>query len=180
MVDATITHLRGRGFGRIIAAGPGAASLGEDADDSDVYAFTAKVHDPAQRAKLLNNLIDAHRGEWLLVCFNGEFFFHPFCDTRSVRDLIEFMWSERRDAVMNYAIDLYNDDMTGEAFNREMAYFDAEGWYGFERGEKLADVYGGLGWRFEEFTPRDMSRVNRPALFWADPAVPIRGDLWFE
>ena len=37
-----------------------------------------------------------------------------------------------------------------------------------------------LGWRFEEFSPVSMSRVNRPAFFLAEDKTRLRDDLWLE
>lgn len=179
LLTETVAHLFDAGFVRIVAVGPGAKAA---PDQNYLIATPADIADANSRATVVNKIIAAAAGRWMLVCFNGEFMFYPHRESRHVQDFTEFLSWERRPAAMGYAVDIYSDALGREedTFSLEDVYFDTEGWYGFERGEKLADVYGGLGWRFEEFTPRDMSRVNRPALFWADPAVPMRDDLWFE
>lgn len=166
-------------FQQIIAIGPGArAAEGVE----QVAAIMEPIGKDVARAAAVNRLIADAPARWTLLLFNGEFVFYPFCETRSIRDFAEFLNNERRPAAMGYAIDLYSDALGQDdaAFSPQEAYFDAEGWYGFERGDKIAEIYGGVGWRFEEFMPHTMLRVNRPALFWADPEVPIRGDLWFD
>lgn len=176
----TVAWLRERGFAEIVAFGPGVERLEGD-DSEDLAKFKASVIDPADRTKLLNRLIGRYAGRWMLICFNGEFLFHPFSETRKVVDFIEFLWSERRTSAMTYAIDLYDDEMGAPgAFDLKRTYFDRQGWYGFEREDGLVDVFGGLGWRFEEYVPADLTRINRPALFQADPEVAIGDDLWFE
>ena len=179
LLTETADHLSKAGFQRIVAIGPGAEAA---AEREDLIAAPADIGDGESRAGVLNRLIAAAAGRWMLVSFNGEFLFYPYHESRHVQDFIEFLSWERRPAAMGYAVDIYSDALGREdaAFSLDDVYFDTEGWYGFERGERQAEVFGGLGWRFEEFTPRDMTRVNRPALFWADPAVPIRADLWFE
>ncbi|MEM7547172.1 MAG: hypothetical protein AAF367_16705 [Pseudomonadota bacterium] len=169
-----------QGFSHVVAAGRGITAFGDNPPEN-VITLSAAVHDPAARAALLNRLIEGHAGQWLMVSFNGDFMFHPFCETRGVKDLIEFLWSERRASAMAYSIDLYSDDMIGAGVpNPDDSWFDRRGWYGFDRGNGLIDVYGGLGWRYEEYAPLSVSRINRPALFRASAGVRIRDDLWFE
>ena len=167
--------IRTRGFERLIAVGPGAEAA---PDRADLVAAPADIANADSRAAVINKLIAHAAGRWMLTCFNGEFLFYPYHESRRIQDFTEFLSWERRPAAMGYAVDIYSDALRREedAFSLQDVYFDTEGWYGFERGEQQAEVFGGLGWRFEEFTPRDMTRVNRPALFWADPAVRIRSD----
>lgn len=166
------------GFDDLVAVGAGAPAL---ADRPGCSSFPAETHNPAALARLLNRLISANAGRWMLIAFNGEFLFHPFAETRTAPDLIEFLSSERRASAMAYAIDLYTDAMVaGGRPNLDEAWFDSEGWYGFERGEGVVDVYGGLGWRFEDQTPDTLARINRPALFFARPGLTLRPDLWFD
>lgn len=189
----TARHLAAAGFAAIIACGPGAAGADpalnpDDAATSEtpparrtqMVGFPAEVSDPAARARLLNRLIAAHLGRWMLVCFTGEFLFFPFSAARSVRDLTDFLNSERRASAMAYAFDLYGAEAAGPDFSLEDAAFDAEGWYAFERGDGIVDVFGGLGWRFEDIAPEEAGRVNRPALFHAGPQTRLREDLWLE
>ena len=176
--DESAAHALGRGFGAVLALGPGAAAM---AETDGTYRVEADVMSDAARTHTLNRVIAGLADKWLLILFNGEYFYYPFAETRSVKDLTEFLWSERRSSIMSYTIDLYNDAMkTGAPPRLDDAYFDAEGWYGFERGDRLADVYGGLGWRFEEYVPLNLSRVNRPAFFLARKGLTIDADLWLS
>ncbi len=165
LLTETVDHLADAGFERIVAVGPAAEAA---PDRPEIVAAPAEIANADSRAIVINKLIAHAAGRWMMVCFNGEFLFYPFRETRRVQDFVEFLSWERRPAAMGYAIDIYSDALGREedAFTLDEVYFDTEGWYGFDRGEKQAEVFGGLGWRFEEFTPREMSRVNRPALFW--------------
>ena len=183
LLDETIVHLQDAGFTALIAVGPGAAGAQRAAKDGvDIVSSPADIMNAQSRAGTMNRVIAAAAGRWMLVCFNGDFLFYPFRESRRIQDFTEFLSWERRPAAIGYAIDLYSDALgrDEQAFSLDDVYFDTEGWYGFERGEQQSEVFGGLGWRFEEYTPRDMAKVNRPALFWSDPAVKMRSDLWFE
>lgn len=178
MAAESASALQQRGFQHIIAAGPGFDGV---PDAEWISAFPAPIHTARDRTATLNRLIEIHAGRWVLVCFNGDFLFYPFAETRSISDLTEFLGSERRTAIMTYGIDLYSDRMiSGEQPTRDDSWFDAQAWYGFERGDGLADVYGGLGWRYEEYVPVATSRVNRPALFQARAGLRIGDDLWLD
>lgn len=171
-------RLRQTGFRDIVAIGPGAAAI---PDEVGAARIDAQIARPAARAAALNRLIGAHAGRWMLAAQNGEFLFFPFCETRGVGDFTEFLASERRASAMAYAIDLYSDALGRDdaRFSPREAYFDTQGWYGFEREGRQAEIFGGVGWRFEEYMPHALQRINRPALFRADPEAPIREDFWF-
>lgn len=178
LIRETADWLARMGASKVIVVG----AVGEAfANDDAVEAITAEVNIVADRTAAINTIAQSVApGQWMLVCFNGEFAFFPHQETRRLADFTEFMTAERRRAVTGYAIDLYSDALGREeaGFSLQDAYFDTAGWYGFEREGRQIDVYGGLGWRYEEYTPRDMYRVNRPALFMTGPDVSISDDLW--
>lgn len=172
-------HLLECGFGAVLALGPGASSVGDDAPG--IICADAAILAPRDRSRTLNRVISALEGRWMLVCFNGDFLYYPFAETRGVQDLIEFQSSERRRAVMGYAIDLYSEAMRdGGEPDLDDAYFDLEGWYGFEASDRQVNIYGGLGWRYEEYMPLALTRINRPALFRADKGVSLDETLWLN
>ncbi|MEL6792683.1 MAG: hypothetical protein AAFU55_09485 [Pseudomonadota bacterium] len=178
LVEETVRHLRKLGFSSVVATGPGADSLQDAEEDKGVAVAPTKTADAAKAA---NAVGERFAGVWTLVCHNAEFPFFPFCETRLIDDFVDFLGSERRAACMGYAVDLYSDAMiSGESVDLGDVYFDAEGWYGFDRDSGHVDVYGGLGWRFEEYAPLALSRVNRPCLFRAGSGTRLRADLWLE
>ncbi len=178
LAGESAAHLLALGCGAVLALGPGAGAAG---DGPALFAAPAELHDAGARARLLTRIIRAAAGRWLLVVFNGEFPYHPFAETRPLPALVEFLRTERRRAAMGCAIDLYDDGMIGGgAPDLAQARFDADGWYGFEREGGLADIRGGLGWRFEEHAPPALARVNRPVLFQAAEDLEIGPDLWLS
>lgn len=191
----TADWLSALGFGTILAIGPGARAAVEGAAvegagveraavegaaaDVKIVEIAVDVFDPVRRTAALNRLIDAHHGQWMLLCHTGEFLFFPFCGTRSVCDLTDFVRSERRSAAMAYVVDLYGEGSEPD-FSPQEAYFDAEGWYAFDHGDGSVEVFGGLEWRFEDMVRGPRSPINRPALFLAGPGSKLRPDNWFE
>jgi hypothetical protein len=72
--------------------------------DHDVYAEAALP-------EAVNRIAEAAAGSWVYYCYNAEYLFFPFCETRTVRDLLSFHAEERREAMLTYVIDLYAGDL---------------------------------------------------------------------
>lgn len=179
LAEETRRRLSALGFAEIVALGPGAGLLSPAAGLSRVEAPVAR---PGAAAAAVNRLIGWAAGRWFLLIRAGEFPFFPFCEDRGVADLTDFLEGERRRVAAANAADLYSDALARDAaaFTLDETWFDATGWFAFEREGRSVEVYGGLGWRFEELVPPAERRVNRPALFRADPARPIGPDLRFD
>ncbi|OIQ69421.1 hypothetical protein GALL_489780 [mine drainage metagenome] len=137
----------------------------------------------------VNAIIQAAPGIWLYYCFNGEYLFHPFCETRNIRELIAFHAEERRDAVLTYVIDLYAGDLDAfpNAVTLDHALLDRSGYYALSRQdankqakERQLNFYGGLRWRFEEHIPPAKRKIDRVALFKAVPGLELRDDHTFN
>ena len=47
----------------------------------------------------------------MYYCFNAEYLFFPFCETRSVAEMLAFHEGERRDAMLAYVVDAYAGDL---------------------------------------------------------------------
>ncbi|MEM6624089.1 MAG: hypothetical protein AAF674_17845 [Pseudomonadota bacterium] len=129
----------------------------------------------------LNRLIDALDGRWILWHWNAEFFFFPFCETRRLADLTTFLSDERRPALYTYALDLYSYELPDGQVPPEEAglSFDVSGYHAFPEGNQQLTVYGGLGWRFQEFAPPEMSQIGRASLFRASKGVHMGRDFRF-
>ncbi len=64
----------------------------------------------------------------MYYCYNAEFLFFPFCETRSIAEMLAFHTEERRDAMLTYVIDLYAGDLNAspnavslsEAYHRQI------------------------------------------------------------
>ncbi len=185
-VDATLAHHLDAGFREVVLFAPGAVQV-----DGSLAARVIRVtFDPwADNAvpDAVSAVAAAAPGVWLYWGYNAEFLFHPFRESRNVRELIAFHTEERRDAFLAYVIDLYAGDLGRfpDAVSREEAMIDRAGYYalarsepapGGARRERQQDFFGGLRWRFEEHVPRDRRRIDRIALFRAVPGVRLRAD----
>lgn len=126
----------------------------------------------------VNSIIAAAPGVWMYYCFNAEYLFHPFCETRSISEMLSFHTEERRDAMLTYVVDLYSDDLdkNPDAVSFESAHLDRSGYYALARPdidnhnhpkERQLDFYGGLRWRYEEHVPAARRKIDRIALFKA-------------
>lgn len=128
-------------------------------------------------------------GLWMHYCFNAEYLFFPFCETRTVGEMLAFHTEERRDAMLTYVVDLYSDDPHGIGpVSRERAHLDASGYFAEARPdpanhdhpmERQLNFHGGLRWRFEEHVPPQRRRIDRIGLFRAAPRVDLRDDHTF-
>lgn len=139
----------------------------------------------------VNAIIDAEPGQWVYYCYNAEYLFYPFCETRVVTEMLAFHTEERRDAMLTYVIDLYADDLDTDtnAVSLDRAHLDRSGYYGLARPDPLndghpkerqLDFYGGLRWRYEEHLPTARRKIDRISLFKAAPGLRLRDDHTFS
>ncbi|WP_420861021.1 hypothetical protein [Algirhabdus cladophorae] len=122
----------------------------------------------------INKMITAVPGIWMYYCYNGEYLFHPFNETRTVGEMLGFHTEERRDAMLTYVVDLYAGDLDAhpDAVSIPDAYLDKSGYYALARTDKWnnpierqMDFFGGLRWRFEEHIPAPRRKIDRIGLF---------------
>jgi hypothetical protein len=141
--------------------------------------------------KAVNQLNDALPGIWVYYGFNAEYLFHPFCESRTIQELLAFHGEERRDAILTYVIDLYAQDLNTHpnAVSLETALLDKSGYYALGRPdptrqnhprERQLDFFGGLRWRFEEHIPAARRKIDRIALFRTKPGLKLRPDFTFS
>lgn len=189
-VETTLRHHLAAGFVEVLLlAHP---DLPVDADvTAAVHRIDHDVHAEGALLRAMNRLIEAAPGIWFYYGFNAEYLFHPFCETRNVRELIAFHAEERRDAMLSYVIDLYSVDLDRHprAVSLEEAHMDRSGYYALARPdpanhnhpkERQLDFFGGLRWRFEEHVPPARRRIDRIALFKAKPGLRLRPDFTFS
>ena len=185
-VDTALRHHLAAGFVQVILFAPEGISLPAALADK-VHWVTHDMHIENALFSAVNRVIEAAPGIWLYYCYNAEYFFHPFCETRNVRELVAFHTEERRDAILSYVIDLYADDLGHfpNAVSLETAHLDRSGYYALGRPdaanhnhprERQLDFFGGLRWRFEEHIPIPRRKIDRIALFRAKPGVELRPD----
>jgi hypothetical protein len=188
-VDSTIRHHLNAGFRALVLLAPDGLSV-DPALAAQVHRVTCNVHADNALPDAVNAMIDAAEGTWLYYCYNAEYLFHPFCETRNIRELLAFHAEERRDAVLSYVIDLYAADLDKfqNAVSLETALLDRSGYYALGRPdaanknypkERQLDFFGGLRWRFEEHIPQPKRKIDRISVFRAKAGLRLRPDFTF-
>lgn len=189
-IDTTLRHHFEIGFNAVIALMPAAFTLAQDLEAA-VQRVDYDMTRPAAMETAINTLIDAYAGEWIYYCYNAEYLFHPFCETRNIKELVDFHTEERRGAMLTYVIDLYSDnlDVDRNAVSLDRAHLDRSGYYALARKdagnhghpkERQLDFFGGLRWRYEEHVPAERRKIDRISLFHARKGLRISADYTFN
>lgn len=189
-VDTTLRHHQQLGFTSVIALMPAQFELPRDLQETILRVDYSMSSEDALTVAL-NAIIDAAPGTWIYYCYNAEYLFYPFCETRNVIEMLGFHVEERREAMLAYVIDLYSDDLNQHpnAVNLDQAHMDRSGYYALARKdddghghpkERQLDFYGGLRWRYEEHVPAARRKIDRIAIFKARKGLRIRWDHTFE
>lgn len=179
----TIDYHRKRGFASLLVLTD--VPLDSETGDAD-HVILQNTDD--QTHDIINRFTDAFAGRWLYYCYNAEFLFYPFCETRSVRELTIFMTEERRSSVFTTVADIYakNLGMAPNGVDLNTAAIDRTGYYseGRERNGVYQDhqvnVFGGLKWRYEQHLPTNRRRQDRISLFLAKPGLVMDEEFLFN
>lgn len=189
-VDTSLRHHQQAGFRDVVVFMPRQFDLPRDLSQS-VIRVDYDVTREGATAAAVNAVIDAvPAGTWMFYCFNAEYLFYPFCETRSVGEMLTFHTEERRDAMLTYVIDLYSDDLWTHpnAVSLDRAHLDRSGYYALARTggphnhpmERQLDFFGGLRWRYEEHVPPARRKIDRISLFRTKPGLRLRDDHTFN
>lgn len=189
-VDTTLRHHLQMGFETVIALMPDVFDLPRDLQDAVVRVDYNMSHEGAMETAI-NTLIDASAGQWLYYCFNAEYLFFPFCETRNIIEMLGFHTEERRHAMLGYVIDLYAEDLEKypSAVSLDQAHLDRSGYYALARAdatkegqpkERQLDFFGGLRWRYEEHVPASRRKIDRIPLFRAKKGLRLQWDHTFN
>jgi hypothetical protein len=185
-VDTTIRHHLEAGFSQLALFAADEIAVPADLE-AGIHRVTYDMNADDALITAVNAVIAAAPGIWLYYCYNAEYLFYPFCETRSIRDMLAFHTEERRDALLSYVVDLYADDLNTfpNAVSLDRAHLDKSGYYALGRTDPLnnyqprerqLDFFGGLRWRFEEHIPYLRRKIDRIALFRTKPDLKLRGD----
>lgn len=189
-VETTLRHHLAAGFAPVLLlATPDVvldASLSEKVVriDHDTMAENALV-------TVVNRVNDAFPDIWLYYCFNAEYLFFPFCESRSVREMLAFHAEERRNSMLTYVVDLYAGNLATapNAVSLDDAHLDRSGYYALARNdpdrnwqakERQLDFYGGLRWRFEEHVPWTRRKIDRISIFRTRRGLELHPDFTFN
>ncbi|WP_128515126.1 hypothetical protein [Tabrizicola thermarum] len=186
-VASTIAHHLARGFRDVILLAPEALRA-LPGHENTVHVVQYDVYREGALVSAVNATIARVPGTWIHYCHNAEYLFYPFCETRSVGEMLAFHAEERRQAMLTYVIDLYAGDLAlhPDAVALDDAWLDRSGYYALARKdpanewqpkERQLDFYGGLRWRFEEHIPYARRRIDRISLFRARPGLRLLPDF---
>jgi len=187
-LDGTVVHHLGLGFGRVILFLPhGLDPPPAAASDRVVTVTYPTMAENAVPEAVTAVAQAAPASTWIYYVHNAEYLFFPFCDSRSVGEMLAFHAEERRDAMVALVVDLYADDLQAspDAVSVAGAHLDSAGYYARDREDPLngwmpkdrqVDIHGGLRWRFEEHVPHERRRIDRIALFQARRGLRLGSD----
>ncbi|GGE39704.1 glycosyltransferase family protein [Actibacterium pelagium] len=188
-VESTLRHHLKLGFATVALFTEEPDLVPEDLKDQ-VETVDFEAPRRARVTEAVNRVIDAAPGRWMFYCYNAEYLYFPYCETRKVGELLTFHTEERRDAMLTYVIDLYAGDLDQfpNAVSREQALLDSSGYYalrredpvnGYAHKDRQMDFFGGLRWRFEEHVPWTRRRIDRISLFKAKAGLELLTDHTF-
>ncbi|MDC0738755.1 hypothetical protein N6L24_10725 [Cognatishimia sp. SS12] len=188
-VDSTLRHHKGLGFDQVIAFCPKAFKISYDVSE-EIIRVDCEATSGSAMVAMVNAVAKAAPGVWLYYCFNAEYLLFPFCESRSVREMLEFHAQERRDAMLTYVVDLYAENLYEHknAVSLETAQIDKTGYYALSRHdadnhnhpkERQLDFYGGLRWRYEEHIPQNRRNIDRISIFRGKEGATLLDDFTF-
>ncbi|WP_170404990.1 hypothetical protein [Ruegeria arenilitoris] len=187
-LDGTLRHHLDLGFKSVIVFAPAQFSILPEILDR-VHRVTMRCSPRNVVFDTINRVIQAAPNIWLYYCYNSEYLFFPFCETRTVAEMQAFHAEERRDAMLCHVIDIYADDLSAypNGVAPDHAMLDSTGYYAHSRHdrsgqplERQLDMSGGLRWRFEDHIPYERRRIDRIALFKSCKGLTLQPDHTFN
>lgn len=185
-VNSTIRHHLDAEFRVVMVMARPDVQISADVADKIIRISYDPIEDFAVQSHI-NQVIAKTHGQWLYYCYNAEYLFFPFCETRTIGEMLAFHTEERRHAMLTYVIDLYANDLNAypNAVNLEDAHLDRSGYYalarkdpnnGWEPKERQLDFFGGVRWRFEEHIPYHRRKIDRISIFKAKQGLEMLPD----
>ncbi len=185
-LDTTLRHHQQLGFHAIVVFVSELWKMPPDLEGK-VHRVTVDMTQDAVTSTIVNRVIAAAPEQWIYYCYNAEYLFYPYCETRAIGEMLAYHTEERRDAMLTYVIDLYAADLDRcpNAVSLDEAHLDRSGYYALARNdpenhnhprERQLNFYGGLRWRFEEHVPQERRKIDRIGIFRAKPGLKLRED----
>lgn len=188
-VESTLAHHVALGFHYILVLGQQLPPISDDIL-TEVITISYNTLQKNAVSAAINHLMPYTDGAWVFTCFNAEYLYFPFSETRNFNELVSFHAEERRDSMLCYVVDIYAGDLSASpnGVDRLDPYLDKSGYYALARWdakervnrERQQDFFGGLKWRFEEFVPPDKRRIDRIGIFRAKQGLTMRDDFTFS
>ena len=186
---STISHHSKLGFTKIILFAKSLPALPKENQHWLVSVYTDLFNSPEVNV-IINKINNLTSNQWIYFCYNAEYLFFPFCETRSVAELLAFHSEERREAMLTYVVDIYTKGVKTpvEASLMESSYLDKSGYFAMARFEPRSshsmdrqfNFFGGLRWRFEEYVPYEKRKIDRISIFKAHKGLRISQNYTFN
>ena len=181
-VASTLKHHIKLGFKKVLVLGKDLPDL-SPAISENVTIIQHDFLKNGTKETIVNKISQMAPAQWIYYCFNAEYLFFPFCETRNVDEMLAFHTEEKRNSMLCYVIDLYAGDLghAPNAVSIEDAHIDKAGYYSLGRTDpkthalldRQLDFFGGLRWRYEEFVPYEKRKIDRIALFKAKEGLAL-------
>ncbi|MEL6914057.1 MAG: glycosyltransferase family 2 protein [Pseudomonadota bacterium] len=187
-VEETLAHHLAAGFREVVAFLAADAELSPATRSAVIRVPWDLVAGP-QPHEIVNRAIKAAPGTWFYYCYNAEFLFFPFSESRNVAEMITFTTEEKRASILTFVVDLYAGDLARHpsGVSLEDAMLDRTGYYALARTDRWGhpidrqmDFFGGLRWRLEQHMPKTRRRIDRVALFQARAGLELLEDHTFN
>ncbi len=187
-VESTIHHAIKLGFRQTLVFSPEHINIPADVED-EIHRISYQISPENSVPDAVNQIIEAAPDVWFYYGYNAEYLHFPFCETRTIGELLAFNAEERRRSVLTYVVDLYAPDLykNPDAINLEDAHIDKSGYYALARTDKdnnpldrQLDFFGGLRWRFEEHVPNVKRKIDRISIFRAKLGLNLLHDHTFN
>ncbi len=187
-LDSTLRHHLTQGFKSVIAFMPAEFAVSDDLAEA-IHRVTLICTPGSVVFETVNRIIRTAPGIWMYYCYNAEYLFFPFCETRTIGELLAFHSEERREAMLTHVVDLYADDLAAfpNGVAPDHAMLDKTGYYAHTRHDasghpldRQLDMSGGLRWRFEDHIPYARRRIDRISLFRAKSGLTLLPDHTFN
>ncbi|MXQ08885.1 hypothetical protein GQ651_13585 [Alphaproteobacteria bacterium GH1-50] len=184
-VGTTVRHHAFQGFRAIFLVAPPELEL-----SAPVAEMVTRIDHPTRAPDATPTIVNAFaralpEKTWLYYCYNAEYLFYPFAESRTVSEMLAYHAEERRFSMLTYVIDVYAGDLRehDDAVSLEDAHLDRSGYYALARhdaaGEPIdrqLDFFGGLRWRFEEHIDETRRRIDRIAIVRTGAGLVLKAD----
>ena len=187
-VESTLRHHLKLGFKSVVAFMPASFDLAPDLSER-IHRVQLTCVPRSTVFETINTIIKAAPNIWLYYCFNAEYLFYPFCETRTVGEMLAFHSEERRNSMLSFVVDLYAQNLTmhPNGVSCDTAMLDGSNYYSETRTDaehapmdRQLNLSGGLRWRFEDRIPYARRRTDRIALFKTQRGLELRPDHTFN
>ncbi len=183
-IDSTVAHHLKIGFRYLVIFIPDEFKLKAE-DDPKVHRVSWSMATSERSYEVINRVIaKAPHNTWLYYCYNSEYLFYPFSESRTVGELVNFHSEERRRSMLTYVVDAYANDLDRypNAVSLADTYIDKAGYFALARldpnnhnypKERQLNLFGGVHWRYEEHIPENRHRIDRISIFRTQEGLEI-------